>query len=382
MHICAMGPLSDELLARVVALAADAIICVNAQQTITFFNDGASRIFGYSADEIMGRSLDVLIPASLRRAHGAHIRAFGDAAVAARQMGDRSPICGVRKNGNEFPAEAAIAKMIGPEGPIYSVVLRDVTHQRRAEALNRKLLDDTEAAVKARDEVLGLVSHDLRNPVNAVKMLAAAILRTTPERDGEVVAPTVLEHATVMLQAANQMDALIQDLLDVTRLESGRLHLSRTEVALADVLHITMNTVLPLAHEHNVRVLDQLTANLPSVNADPDRLVQLLSNLVSNAVKFSRPGGEVRITTHVHPQYVTVSIADDGVGIAPNELPLVFDRFWQSKRTNRSGAGLGLAIARGIVRAHGGDISIKSAINAGTTVSFTLPVVRASRPIP
>jgi len=272
--------------------------------------------------------------------------------------------------------------MIGPDGPIYSVVLRDVTHQHRAEALNRKLLADTEAAVKARDEVLGLVSHDLRNPVNAVKMLAAAILRTAPEHAGEVVPPTVLEHATVMLQAANQMDALIQDLLDVTRLESGRLHLSRVELALSDILHITVNTMLPLAQEQNVRVIEQLPAGLPGVAADPDRLVQLLSNLVSNAIKFSRRDGEVRISAHSHAQVVTVSIADDGVGIAASELPLVFDRFWQSKRTNRSGAGLGLAIARGIVRAHGGDISITSVLNAGTTVSFTLPAVPASHPTP
>ena len=382
VHIGWMGPLSDELLARVVAVAADAIICVNAQQTITFFNDGASRIFGYSIDEIMGRPLDVLIPATLRRAHTAHINTFGHSAVTARQMGDRSPIRGVRKNGQEFPAEAAIAKMIGPEGPIYSVVLRDVTHQHHAEALNRKLLADTGAAVKARDEVLGLVSHDLRNPVNAVKMLAAAILRTTPEHAGEVVAPAVLQHAAVMLQAANQMDALIQDLLDVTRLESGRLQLSRTEVALPQVLHITMNTMLPLAQEQNVRVLDLLPTNLAMVEGDPDRLVQLLSNLVSNAIKFSPRDGEVRITASFGADFVTVSIADDGVGIAASELPLVFDRFWQSKRTNRSGAGLGLAIARGIVRAHGGDIFIASVINAGTTVSFTLPLVRAFRPTP
>ncbi len=375
-----MGPLSDELLARIVALAADAIICVNANQSITFFNDGASRIFGYTQEEIMGKPLDCLIPERLKDAHRSHVNAFGQSPIAARQMGDRSPISGVRKNGEEFPAEAAISKMIGPNGPIFSVVLRDVTHQRRAEELNRKLLTDTEAAVKARDEVLGLVSHDLRNPVNAVKMLAAAILRTAPEHAGEVVAPKVMEHARVMLQAANQMDALIQDLLDVTRLESGRLQLSRTDVALADVLHMTMNTMLPLAQEQQVHLIDRVEYDVPRVDADPDRLVQLLSNLVSNAIKFSRRDGEVHISAHADSRMVTVSIKDDGVGIAANELPQVFDRFWQSKRTNRSGAGLGLAIARGIARAHGGDISITSALNEGTTVSFTLPVARASHP--
>lgn len=377
-----MGPLSDELLARIVALAADAIICINSEHAITFFNVGASRIFGYAQDEVMGKPLDMLIPSHLRRVHNVHIKTFEHSPVSARQMGDRSQISGLRKNGEEFPAEAAIAKMLGPNGPIYSVVLRDVTYQRQAEELNRQLLADMEAAVKARDEVLGLVSHDLRNPVNAVKMLAAAILRTAPGHDGENVPPIVMEHASIMLQAANQMDALIQDLLDVTRLESGRLQLAPVSVELADVLHITLSTMSPLAHDQNVYVRDDLPIGLPRVEADPDRLVQLLSNLVSNAIKFSPSGGEVRISADVQANVVTISVADNGAGIAANELPFVFDRFWQSKRTNRSGAGLGLAIARGIVRAHGGEISITSEINEGTTVSFTLPVAPASLPVP
>lgn len=369
-----MGPLSDELLARVVAIAADAIICTNATQIITFFNDGASRIFGYTSDEMLGQSLDLLIPGRFRRAHHQHVEGFGLSPVTARQMGERSVISGVRKNGEEFPAEAAIAKMIGPKGPIYSVVLRDVTQQRAAEALNRQLLTNTELAVKARDEVLALVSHDLRNPVNAVKMLAAAILRTQPAHPTETIPHEILDHAGVMLQAANQMDALIQDLLDVTRLETGRLHLALTAIPLRDVVTETVNTLSPMAAERSIRVEYNFSPDLPLVNVDPDRIVQLLSNLIGNAVKFSFANGVVQINAFASADVVTVTITDSGRGIEADELPLVFDRFWQSRRTNRSGAGLGLAIARGIVRAHGGDISIASSVGAGTTVSFTLPI--------
>lgn len=369
-----MGPLSDELLARIVSLAADAIICTNAIQTITFFNDGASRIFGYTSEEVMGRPLDILIPGRFRHAHHHHVEGFGESPIVARQMGERSTISGVRKNGEEFPAEAAIAKMVGPNGPIYSVVLRDVTQQRAADALNRQLLADTEQAVKARDEVLALVSHDLRNPVNAVKMLAAAILRTQPAQSNESIPHEILDHAGVMLQAANQMDALIQDLLDVTRLETGRLHLSLTAIALRDVVSETVNTLSPMAAERSVRVEYEFPPVFPLLHADPVRLVQLLSNLIGNAVKFSAINGVVQIKAHAHEDAVTVTVTDNGRGIDTDELPLVFDRFWQSKRTNRSGAGLGLAIARGIVRAHGGDISITSTVGEGTTVSFTLPI--------
>ena len=367
-----MEPLSDELLARIVALAADAIICINAHQTITFFNDGASRIFGYAPDEIVGQPLRLLLPQRAMHAHRAQIAEFGRGPVVARKMGERSHISGVRKNGEEFPAEAAIAKMESADGPIYSVVLRDVTVQRRAETRSQELLTAAEAALRARDEVLGLVSHDLRNPVNAVKMLAAAIVRTgTTESDVRVPAH-VIEHASVMLQAANQMDALIQDLLDVTRLESGKLHLHRQRCDLRDVVQGAVDTLSPLAAEHAIAVQVDLDAFVPPLFVDPDRLLQVFSNLIGNAIKFSSANGVVRVSATVAPRSVTVTVRDEGSGIPADELPFVFDRFWQSKRTNRSGAGLGLAIARGIVIAHGGDIAIESAPGAGTSVRITL----------
>ena len=172
-----MLPLSDSLVAAILSLAADAIICVDSEQRITFFNEGASRIFGYDSDEMLGQPLATLLPMRFRSSHRSHLENFGKSAVSARRMGERSLISGVRKNGEEFPAEAAIAHMSSDRGPVFSVVLRDITDQRLAQETNERLLVEMEKAVKQRDEMLGLVSHDLRNPANAVKMLAAAILR-------------------------------------------------------------------------------------------------------------------------------------------------------------------------------------------------------------
>lgn len=367
-----MEPLSDELLARIVALAADAIICINVHQTITFFNDGASRIFGYAPEEIVGQPLRLLIPQRAVHAHRAQIAEFGRGTVVARKMGERSQISGVRKNGEEFPAEAAIAKMESVEGPIYSVVLRDVTAQRRAETRTQELLAAAEAALRARDEVLGLVSHDLRNPVNAVKMLAAAILRSDAGEREVSVPPVVLEHAAVMLQAANQMDALIQDLLDVTRLESGQLHLHQQSCDVRDVVQRAVDTLSPLAAEHAIDVIIDIDDEVPSLWIDPDRMLQVFSNLIGNAIKFSLAKSAVIVAASVTSRAVSITVRDEGSGIPADELPFVFDRFWQSKRTNRSGAGLGLAIARGIVIAHGGNIAIDSAVGAGTSVCIEL----------
>ena len=366
-----MLPLSDTLVAAILSIAADAIICVDGEQRITFFNEGASRIFGYDADEMLGQPLAALLPMRFRGTHSSHVTSFGKSATGARRMGERSLISGVRKNGEEFPAEAAIAHMPSENGPVFSVVLRDVTEQRRVEETNQRLLVEMEKAVKQRDEMLGLVSHDLRNPVNAVKMLAAAILRSPDE--GIALPAEVTEHATVMLQAATQMDALIQDLLDSTRLESGRLRLAPNWMPVSELVSSVMGTLGPMAASKGIALESSVARALPKVYADRDRMVQVLSNLVGNALKFTPEGGSVIVSAELDGKMVLVTVRDTGPGILAEDLPFVFDRFWQSKRTNRSGAGLGLAIARGVVLGHGGRIWIESTPGSGTVVRFTLP---------
>ena len=367
-----MLPLSDSLVAAILSLAADAIICVDGEQRITFFNEGASRIFGYDADEMLGQPLTTLLPMRFRASHSHHVESFGNSPVSARRMGERSLISGVRKNGEEFPAEAAIAHMPSDHGPVYSVVLRDVTEQRRAQETNERLLSEMERAVKQRDEMLGLVSHDLRNPANAVKMLAGAILRSTQD-DGNALPAEVLEHAAVMLQAATQMDSLIQDLLDATRLEAGRLRLAPQWMAPDEVVRAAIETLTPVAIAKSIALTRKLPPELPEVYADPGRITQVLSNLIGNALKFAPEGGTVTVETKLDGNFVVFKVRDNGTGIPAEELPYVFDRFWQSKRTNRSGAGLGLSIARGIVLSHGGRIWIESNPGVETVVRFTLP---------
>jgi len=363
----------DHVLARVLHVASDAIICVDAAQIICFFNDGASRMFGYGPAEVLGQPLSMLLPARFHSAHQSHIRRFGSSDSTARKMSERSPIFALRKSGEEFSAEAAIIRVDTDESTLYSVVMRDVTEQRRNEALVQQALAESENAVRDRDDLLGLVSHDLRNPVNAVKMLASALLRIPSDVGATTLPPSASEHASVMLQAATQMDTLIQDLLDVTRLERGKLRLSCRPEAIAVLMATTADLLAPLASASGVTLETELEAGLPLVNIDPDRIAQVLSNLVGNAVKFTPQGGHVKMRALRQPAGILVIVQDTGVGIAAEDLPFVFDRFWQSKRTDRSGAGLGLAIAHGIVRAHGGSLTLESDIGRGTTAVLTLP---------
>jgi len=522
--------ITDAVLAGIVTISADAIICVNDSQRIIFFNEGAEGIFGYTPQEVMGQPLEILIPERFRTDHARHVESFGRSPVKARRMGERRQISGLRKNGEEFPAEAAISHL-GAEGRrVYSVVLRDVTERRRAHEAQRLLadageilasslgfkdtlrnvariavprladacivnaypdghfqaaavahVDDARGAelerrrtehpidtsgrhpvadvtrtlrtvfiprldelesrrdlpemldifeslpsaaifvplsargqllgvmslyrkrerynqydvvlaedigrraalamdnarlydlvhvgIRARDDMIGIVSHDLRNPVSAVRMLTGVMLdrNTEPSLPPEMVAYTAL-----IRQAAEQMDALIRDLLDVTRVEAGRLRVEAVAQNTEELLSDALRTLAPVAEDKAIALRVIVPDDLPPVLADRERIGQALSNLVGNAVKFSLSGSQIVVRVRALDDEILFSVTDKGQGMTGEQLTHAFDRFWQSNRTDRQGAGLGLAITKGIVNAHGGRIWAESAPGAGSSFHFTL----------
>ncbi len=358
--------LPPDLFSSFLAISADAVIAVDDQQRIIFFNEGAERIFGYTAEEVGGKYLAMLLPERFRPTHRGHVEGFGAAHGRARLMGERQEISGLRKSGEEFPAEASIQRMEIDGHQVYAAVLRDVSARYRAE-------EALHEAIRARDDMMGIVSHDLRNPVSAVKMLARSILAEAEER---ALPPDVTERVDIMRQAAAQIDALIQDLLDVTRLEAGRLTVSAHDVEPKPLVEAALYAMRTLTESGGVTLVATYDEPLQQVHADPERVTQLLSNLVGNALKFTPAGGRVDVRVRPYGDGVEVSVVDTGEGIPADQLPRVFDRFHQvssRRRGSRHGAGLGLTIARGIVEAHGGTISIESAPGRGTTVYFTLP---------
>ena len=362
--------LPPDLYSSFLAISADAVIAVDDEQRIIFFNEGAEKIFGWSADEVGGKYLAMLLPERYRSNHRGHVEGFGAAHGRARLMGERQEISGLRKSGEEFPAEASIQRMVIEGKQIYAAVLRDVSARYRAEeALHQ--------AIRARDDMMGIVSHDLRNPASAVKMLARSILAEARERTD--IPGDVAERVEIMQEAAAQIDALIQDLLDVTRLEAGRLTVSPRDVPPAPLVEAALYAMRALAESSGVALEASYEGELPIVHADPERVTQLLSNLVGNALKFTPAGGRVEVRVQPYDEGALVSVIDTGEGIPAEQLPHVFDRFFQVSSTRvgaRHGAGLGLPLSRGIVEAHGGTIWIESAPGRGTTVRFTLPGAR------
>jgi signal transduction histidine kinase len=244
-------------------------------------------------------------------------------------------------------------------------IRRIVTDQVGRMALSR-MYDDARREINAREEVLKIVSHDLRNPLNTISMSAGLMLEV------DLPAEQRAKQLSLIKRAGERMNRLIQDLLDVAKLDAGRLGIDPRPTEIAPLIAEAEEMLRPIASDKSIR-LDVVTAGqLPRITADAGRVLQVLSNLVGNAVKFTPPEGRVTIRVEPFAGSVRFCVSDTGSGIPPEQLPHIFGRFWQADRSDRRGIGLGLAIAKGIVEAHGGRISVESRVGEGTSFYFTL----------
>lgn len=534
---------SHAALAAIVDIAADAIIALDDNFRIVRFNRGAEQIFLWQEAEMLGQPLDRLLPMGARAVHRGHMRTFAEGPTDARVMARRRPIAGLRKNGDQFPAEASIARVSVDGERTFMVTLRDVservkseerqkllatagwvlaasldvestmatiaelpvpllgewsllelltpegamrraaaTHvdpprhvetlalvsktaepldlepvaassarvaheaeaqritdigawlkanfhdavsRARAESLgasavllvplraggraigalhlvrtrpgathsleeqqvadqfaglaalaleNARLYQQTRSAVRERDEMLAIVSHDLRNPVNAIVMLTGAVLNREGDMPGEELANMARDEVEAVRAAARQADGLIQDLQDVSRISAGRLRVERRRVPASEMLKECADMFEPVMVDAALRFVRRFHEELPVLLADRHRLQQVLSNLLGNAVRFTPHGGEIVLSATREEELLRISVRDTGPGVSPDDVPRLFERYYQAPRLLRSGSGLGLFIAKGIVEAHGGEIGVHSELGKGAEFWFTVPV--------
>ena len=241
----------------------------------------------------------------------------------------------------------------------------------RAEALEseRRARSQAESAVRTRDAVVSIVSHDLRNPLMAILGSADLLLELTDEHGHE----TERTQLATLKHAADSMNRLIRDLLDVTRLESGPLPVQRTHLNLLDVVDDVVDMFQIVVRARRMTLTREGPQQVPMVVGDRDRLAQALSNLVANAVKFTPDGGKVKIAVETHTDGIYACVRDTGPGIPPEQIPHLFDRFWQASRSDTRGLGLGLSIVKAIVEAHGGTIQVESTLKEGSAFWLRLP---------
>jgi len=232
---------------------------------------------------------------------------------------------------------------------------------------NARLWEAAQRAIRARDEVLAVVSHDLKNPLEAV-LLSAALLLRSPE------SPRVRHYGEALQRSAARMDRLIRELLDLSRMEAGKFRIEVRPERLESIVEEALVVLAPLAAGKDIALGTECGPLGAEIPCDRERVLQVVSNLVGNALAFAPRGGHVTIRLALRERDAEVSVSDDGPGIPPGDLPHVFDRYWKSR--SRAGTGLGLAIARGIVDAHGGKIRVESRVGEGSTFTFTLPHLR------
>jgi signal transduction histidine kinase len=243
----------------------------------------------------------------------------------------------------------------------------------RSYDVERQKRHDAELLANAREDVLGLVAHDLRSPLNLIITTANLLLeeKLDPARQREL-----LEVAT---RAGKQMNRLIGDLLDTVRLQAGKFSLDLEDVPVASIFRQTFESFFPAARKRNIRLDIIPPADGIQVRADPLRVAQLVGNVVGNAIKFTPEKGSVTVKAALDGERVVVQVTDTGPGIPPSDIPHLFDNFWQARNNDHRGVGLGLAIAKGVVEAHGGRIWCESTVGVGSTFSFTLPIANDRR---
>jgi PAS domain S-box-containing protein len=361
--------LSEAKFSGIVSIAADAIISIDQDQRVTVFNEGAEEIFGYDRREVIGSRLDRLIPERFRLVHNKHFAGFAAGAEPARTMGERLEIYGLRKNGEEFPAEASISKVTVGGATFFSVVLRDITYRKNVEAALQR-------AITARDEVLGIVAHDLRNPLNTIMMQAQMLERMGPEPERRDQTARL-----VIMRSADRMEHLIRDLLDVALVEAGQLKIEPERISTTALVRDVAEMQTPLAASAGLQLQQEVDRGVGDVWGDRSRLLQVFENLIGTALKFTPEGGRITIGAKARADEVEFFVADTGSGMPAENLPHVFDRFWQAQRKDREGAGLGLAITKGIVEAHGGRIRVESTLGHGSTFFFTIPTAPAEKQV-
>jgi PAS domain S-box-containing protein len=361
--------------------ALDCIVVMDGQGRIVEFNPAAEKTFGYQRQEVIGQPLaDCIIPPALRQKHQQGLEQY----LSTNEgpvLNTRIEITGMRANGSEFPVELAIVPLHLRDEVLFTGYIRDITERREAEAQKEQLLAQeqqartvAEAANRAKDEFLAVVSHELRTPLTPI-IGWISLLQSNSQ---QYSSPEAMQQALGIIERnARSQLGLINDLLDVSRIVTGKLALDVRAIELHPVIDAALETVAPAASAKGIKVRTFIDRDAGMIKGDPDRLQQVVWNLLSNAIKFTPKTGRVEVHLEKVDSSVQLTVSDNGQGIDPQFLPYVFDRFLQADSSNtrqHGGLGLGLSIVRHLVDAHGGDVKARSAgIGQGALFEVRLP---------
>ena len=361
-------------LAALVASAEDAVLSTDLVGVITSWNLGAEKLYGYREEEVMGKSFSYLLSEELEvaSAMGRGLAVLTGATIDPFESRRR------RKDGTFIDVSTAMSPIRDENGAItgLSIISRDITDRKRLEQDLRDALDEAQAAARTKTQFLAMMSHELRTPVQAMLGYAELLLLG---HDGGLT-PGQQADVSSIRDGAQRLVRLIEHLLDLSRMEAGRFALTTQSVTLPAILDTVRQDILPLMEAKRLTLQMDIPATLPPAQGDPERLRQILLNLVENAVKFTDQG-TVSVLARETASGLAVEVRDTGIGISDVALPTIFEAFRQVDSTltrRHGGAGLGLAIAQRLAQHMGGRISVSSVEGEGST--FTLEISRRLPP--
>jgi PAS domain S-box-containing protein len=363
--------------------APDAIVEVSADGTIVLVNRIAEEMFGYLRNELLGQSVDMLVPDAIRPGHFRHRDSYLEK-PRTRPMGSGLELHAQRRDGSLFPVEISLSPIQTESGMHVTAVIRDVTERKRAEQEVSKLQKKYTAELEARNseieranrlksEFLASMSHELRTPLHTI-IGFAELLQEGTEGPLNEKQQRFLSH---IYRDSGHLLQLINDILDLSKIEAGQMILKREAYPVRRSLDEALSAIRPGAALKGIAIEDRGQADC-QIDADPLRVKEMLYNLLSNAVKFTPSGGRVWIDAIAEGGFVRITVGDTGIGISAEEQENIFDKFYQVGNTTsgvREGTGLGLSITKELVQMHGGWMEVDSIPGQGSRFSFTLPIV-------
>jgi PAS domain S-box-containing protein len=353
--------------------APDAVVIVDEAGTIRLVNEAAEKCFGYVRDELVGRSIELLVPERFAP-HHRHLRQAHFAAPHSRPMAQAGALSARRKDGSEFPVEISLAPVVTEDGPLVIADVRDVTERleaidavRRAEEQHRFQV----ATDRAKDQFLATVSHELRTPLASIMGFAELIT------DMADLSPELEHFMSILMRNARREARLVDDLLTLVNINEGGMTVRAAPADLTTIVSEAVASAGPQAEEAGVTLELEQPGDELIIVCDADRVGQALDSLLSNALKFTPAGGRVQVRLEVHESMARIEVADSGIGIGDPDPARVFERLYRSPTAIEReipGAGLGLSIAAAIVAAHHGTIRVLSTDDAGSTFEIQLPL--------
>lgn len=350
----------EERLRLVVDNAVSGVITIDRTGIILTFNQAAEKMFGYVSSEAIGANVNMLMPEPHASAHDGYLNNYlrtGEAKI----IGIRREVEGIRKDGTLFPLDLGINPMIQGGERQFVGTVTDISERKSAE--------------QAKNEFISTVSHELRTPLTSIKgslgLVRSGVIGELPDK--------LISMVDIAYNNSDRLVRLINDILDVEKIAAGKMEFRMEPLNLAGLLEQALVANKAYGEEHNVTFGLDSTVPEAMVNGDQDRLMQVLTNLISNASKYSPAGGEIEISLERRAENYRISVTDHGAGIPPEFQSKVFERFSQADSSDtrlRGGTGLGLNITKAIVEQHGGTIGFVSEVGVGTTFFVDLPAQR------